>query len=118
MPGRRRPAAPRPHRTSPAGQSPLDGDDIAGPLAKNREASARSAGEEEPGRDPGRSAWKRGHERSRSMTTIRETTPEDIAWYAIPTQDAARRLSVVPDRGLEAYGAGGGGAGAGAHGAA
>src|SRR3984957_9963871 len=37
------------------------------------------------------------------MTTIRESTPEDIAWYAIPTQDAARRLSVVPAGGFEDY---------------
>ena len=37
------------------------------------------------------------------MTTIRETTPEEIAWYSVPTQDAARRLNVMPDRGLEDY---------------
>ncbi len=36
------------------------------------------------------------------MTSIKET-PEDIAWYSVPTQDAARRLDVVPDRGLEDY---------------
>jgi Ca2+-transporting ATPase len=36
------------------------------------------------------------------MTSIKET-PEEIAWYAVPTQDAARRLNVEPDRGLEDY---------------
>ena len=36
------------------------------------------------------------------MTSIKET-PEDIAWYSVPTQDAPRRLDVVPDRGLEDY---------------
>ena len=36
------------------------------------------------------------------MTSTKET-PEDIAWYSVPTQEAARRLNVVPDRGLEDY---------------
>ena len=36
------------------------------------------------------------------MTSIKETA-EDIAWYSVPTQEAARRLDVLPDRGLEDY---------------
>ena len=36
------------------------------------------------------------------MTSIKETT-QDTAWYSVPTQETARRLDVVPDRGLEDY---------------